>query len=649
MADDIKKNRGRPRKKTIDEMAGPVNDKGTDRLLMNNNSTEDSGNKITYEHVTGALHDLYDQITKTGSLLNISDMNLNNPFLQNNRLKTISAYPSNYSPDQIADALREPQNHEMMLQGASASLSSSQYLYYKILREAADTPLFKHYFVPPLLEKESDYSSSDFVKEEEFVEDWVKSFKLVQTLKKMSMEVKREGKPTYVYRQRIVEENGKKHTDYAVFQKLPPAYVKLTGIGEYGYVASFNMMIFMRPAFSPKQYPEYIQTIWNNLIGTKTVYRNQRGDKYCVDLNKLRNFSYTYNGENFSGNLEINASVRRSSEDAYVYWVRLPSELAFTFASDMSNAWAVPDTSGLFTALQELTDYSTLAGLIASTPLTAVLTGEVEFVDGAKPGQDETKIAPHSLDAFQNIFNNMASTNISSYFAPFKNLKLQSLPNIPNSSDIKTKAVQNFISVAGEGGLITASDKPSVAAIKGSQLSIESQYEFVTKQFEDVLNFLLNKFCGLKYKWDLKIWGGIYTIDNRIKTMKEMLAAGATFMLPRLASAYDMTMRDVRATSSYIENSKIYDKFKTLSWKQQEERAKASEDQSKVGAGRKTIDDSDIDNDSTAQSKETGANISELKTDYSSRFCPLCGNDVEEGHIFCSECENEYNMEGQDE
>ena len=391
------KKRGRPRKQTIEEQVGAVNDRGTERLLMDNRE-----NRITTETVRNALSDLYDTISSNSAFSSISDMNLNNPFLQNQRLKLINAYPSNFTPEQISDALRSPQAHELMLQSASSSLSSSQYLYYKILRGASDVPLFNHFFIPELLDA-SDYGKKDFKEEEEFVEDWVESMHLVQTLKKMAMEVKREGKPTYVYRQRICEKNGKKCSDYAIFQKLPPDYVKLTGIGEHGYVASFNMMLFMRPSFSPKQYPEYIQKIWDNLTSNRVVYRSNNVGKYCVDVNKLKDFTYIYDGETVKGNLEIRTSVKKSSEDAYVYWVRLPSEVAFTFASDMSNAWAVPDTSGLFAALQELTDYSTLAGLIASTPLTAVLTGEVEFVDNAKPGLDETKIAPHSLDAFRNM------------------------------------------------------------------------------------------------------------------------------------------------------------------------------------------------------------------------------------------------------
>lgn len=651
--DEIKKKRGRPKKVPVESNKKIVSDSSSEILTMENSmpETKSLGVKDVIDAYSG-LKSMVDIFSGNGSnaFTTISNMNLYNPFLQNNRLKMISAYPSTYKPDEISKALKEPQNHELMLQSASSALSASQYLYYKILREASDVPMYKHYFIPEPLE-EKEYDSKKFKDEEEFVEGWAESFHLVQTLKKMGMEVKREGKSTYLFRQCISEDGGKKKAKYVVFQKLPQPFVKLTGLGEHGYIASFNLLIFLQPAFSPKQYPEYIRKIWEDLISNNVVSFNIEKKKYDVNLDLLYKYEYkeSGSGSKIKGTLEIASSIRKAADNAYMYWVQLPQDLCFTFASDMSTPWAVPDTIGLFTSLQELTDYSTLAGLISSTPLTAVLTGEAEFVDGARPGQDETKIAAYSLESFQNAFNEMVSSNINSFFAPLKNLKLQSLPNIPYSSDIKTKAIQNFIGVAGEGGLITSSDKPSIASIKGAQLAAESQYDFVTRQFEDVLNFVLNEYCDCYYRWTLKLWGGIYTIENQTKNMKELVAAGATFLLPKLASAYDLNMRDVRSLTDYVSSSKIYDKFKTLAWKQtQQNREAASKDSTQTGAGRKAISDSDIENDSTAQSKETGENVSELKQDYEDRqkICPLCGSeDVEDGHIFCSNCESEYGLE----
>lgn len=650
-----KKKRGRPRKIAVTDNPEILSDDAGEMLLMSEKSvkSKDGSKPLTTNDVVESLASLYSSVLGTNSggvFTNLSQFNLFNPFLQNERLKQINSYPSSFTPSDISEALQNPQDRELMLQSASSALSASQYLYYKMLREACDIPMFKYYTIPENLTK-SEYLTKEFVEEENFVNDWLDQMHVASTFRKISMEVKREGKPSYVFRQCIEEVKGKKRTSYATFQKLPPAYTKLTGIGKYGYITSFNMLLFLQPAFSPKQYPKYIQDIWDDLIKKSVVTYNSREHRYEVKkAANLYNYSYTdEQGTTIKGTVEIQKTVNKTT---YMYWVQLPQDLCFCFASDMSNAWAVPDTIGVFTSLQELSDYSTLAGLVQSTPLTAVLTGQVEFIDGAQPGQDQTKLSPHTLEAFENSFNQMVSSNINAYFGPFKDMKLQSLPNVPNSSDIKTKAVQNFITTAGEGGLIPATDKPSVAAIKAAQIAAEAQYDFVVRQIEDVVNAVLKKWCDCKYEWKIKFWGGIYTFENKVKLLKEMVASGATFLLPDLASAFDKNMNQLKAISSYVDAREIYKDFKTLGWasniqNQTPEDALAGD----KTVGRKTIDDNDIENDSTAQSKETGANISELKTDYAQsrigeNICIMCGEHVEDGQIVCEDCREEYGIEG---
>ena len=76
-----------------------------------------------------------------------------------------------------------------------------------------------------------------------------------------------------------------------------------------------------------------------------------------------------------------------------MFWLRIPDDICFTFASDNSTPWVVPDTIGLLQKLQELSDYGKLAGLIASTPLTAVLTGEIESISSPRAGKNESRIS----------------------------------------------------------------------------------------------------------------------------------------------------------------------------------------------------------------------------------------------------------------
>lgn len=656
MSDTIReqRKRGRPRKTTVAENQNILTDDIAPETLRMEQASQPVGVKqprITMGDVQDSLKGLYADILGAGGFMkNLVDFNLNNPFLQNSRLKLIDAYPATYKPEEIADALKSPQDHEEMLRQASAGLSASQYLYYKILREAQDIPLYKNYILPPVLD-ESDYKSKKFIEEEEFVDEWLRVFDPQRTLKRVAMDVKRQGKSTYVFRQCIQEVKGKKVPSYVIWQKLPQQFVKLTAIGQYGYIASFNMLIFLQPAFSPLQYPDYIQKIWNALNENGAVRYDEKEKKYVPNLNKLRTFSFKYDGSEIKGNLEASAISNSVASTSYMYWVQLPADLCFTFESDMSNSWAAPDTMGMFSALQELTDYSTLAGLVASTPLTAVLTGQAEIIDNSQAGQDQTEVSPHTVNAFTNLFNSMVSGNVQAFFAPFRDMKLQSLPNIPNSSDIKTKAVQNFISVAGEGGLIAATDKPSVAQIKGAQIAAEAQYDSVTRQFETVLNMLLRRWTGCMYDWKINLWGGIYTYENHVKIMKEQVAGGATFLLPRLASAYNMTMRDVRATSTYMDAFNVYDRFKTLGWAQTMERMGSTADTNievETSAGRKLIEDTDIESDSTAQSRETGANTTEMKQDYAEQgMCILCGEPVETGHVLCESCEEMYGVDSE--
>jgi len=310
-------------------------------------------------------------------------------------------------------------------------------------------------------------------------------------------------------------------------------------------------------------------------------------------------FKSTYKGKEMATNWE-------SKDRTYMFWVQLPQEICYTFCSDNSHVWVVPDTASLFLNLQELTDYSALAGLIASTPLTAILTGEAEYVDNAMPGKTQTKINPEILKGLQDAFNAMTSTNTEAFFAPLKNIQLLSLPNTVNSNDMVSSAIKNFITTSGEGGIIIASDKPSIAQVKGAQLLAESQYDFVTRQFEDALNTIINKLLGLKYHWKIRIWGGIYTMENEKKFLKEAVMSGDKFLMPKLLSSEDLTVRDAEAIDAYINSMDIYDKLEKVALVD-------ANDEEKNPVGRPKMDENDVENDATAASIDAGNNVSENK------------------------------------
>lgn len=576
----------------------------------------------------------------------IYNLNQYNPFLQNTRLKTLAGLPVEMSKTAIVDALKNPQFHEEDIRGAAASLSSSQYLYYKILRQAGDIPLMKYVKYPPLLEA-SEYKTDKFKNDDDFVDQWLEKFDVVNTFKRIAIEVKREGKPSYLLRSHVTKKGGKKIVDYAALQKLPPQFVKLTAIGEHGFVASFNLMVFMNPAFVPAQYPTFIQRVWSDMINNKIAVFDPKRGSYKLDITKASN--YTYVDEDGSS---YDTLIERTEKKTYMFWVQLPQDLCYTFCSDTSTATAAPDTAGLFLDLQELTDYSVLAGLIASTPLTSLLTGEIELIPNPSTGRDQTAMNPETVLKFQNLFNSMTSTNTEAFFAPLKNLKLQSLNNVPNSSEIKTKAVSNFISVAGEGGNIIATEKPSIAQVKTANMLSAAQYDFVVKQFKSALNNIVQECIDTDYRWKIDIFGDIFSEQNQKKYLKELVTAGMKGLVPKLLAYEDITVKDSKAAELYLDSLGFYDNLTTLTQvaasklnaaQEESGKPKTNEDGSTAQVGRPPLADEDIESDETAASREKGGNISENKDIYAAKHCAICGAELEdEEDILCEECQETY-------
>ena len=574
----------------------------------------------------------------------IYQLNQYNPFLQNTRLKTLAGLPIEMDKTSIINALKNPQFHEEDIRGAAASLSSTQYLYYKILRQAGDIPLMKYVKYPPLLDA-SEYKTDKFKNDDDFVDQWLEKFDVVNTFKRIAIEVKREGKPSYLLRSHVTKKGGKKIVDYGALQKLPPQFVKLTAIGEHGFVASFNLMVFMNPAFVPAQYPTFIQRVWSDMINNKIANFDPKKKIYKLDVQKASTYVFTD-----EDGTPYDTLIESTEKKTYMFWVQLPQDLCYTFCSDTSTATAAPDTAGLFMDLQELTDYSVLAGLIASTPLTSLLTGEIELIPNPSTGRDQTAMNPETVLKFQNLFNSMTSTNTEAFFAPLKNLKLQSLNNVPNSSEIKTKAVSNFISVAGEGGNIIATEKPSIAQVKTANMLSAAQYDFVVKQFKSALNNIVQECIDTDYKWKVDIFGDIFSEQNEKKFLKEMVAAGMKGFMPKLLAYEDMTVKDAKAVDYYLESIDFYKNLTTLTQEAAAELNATNMTDSKKDdtnlpkqVGRPALDDDDIESDETAASREKGSNTSENKDIYAAKRCAICGAELEdEEDILCDECREQY-------
>ena len=201
--------------------------------------------------------------------------------------------------------------------------------------------------------------------------------------------------------------------------------------------------------------------------------------------------------------------------------------------------------------------------------------------------------------------------------------------------DIIYDRTRDLVATSGNAALMSITDKPSIASVKAQQLIQAARVDYLTRQYESFLNEMLENNFGLKYKWEVHLWGDIFNIREDIKILREQVVSGLEGFLPKLLSANDMSIEDYVASQNYL---KAYD-IKVIKVNDTEMTEKAqkqaldvaktkttttttkssSESDIKNSVGRPKLSDSEIENDNTAASADAGTNVSDIK-EFSNSF-----------------------------
>lgn len=656
-----KRGRGRPKKPVVDENSKVVQNEEVEKVEMSSNKNGSNKGKvinksnanmpvsinptdivnidtITLERTSKRWANIFSKYADMGfnSLSNAWQKGwsqLNDPFLQNYRIKQILASSSKITAEELGDALADPENSELQLTQVSMGLYYKNFVYNFLIKLNRDTPMYKWYATPQYIDAE-DMNTEKFKKESQKVDKIMKSFKPALTLKTVSTQVALEGKSSYLYR---ISHN-ENDVNFFVLQKLNTDMVKLTGFGsKQQFIASFNMIIFLQPAYDVSQYPPYIQKVWEDMNSNGIIYEDKKtGAKmFNPESPKIpKDHTVEWNGK------------------YYMYWVKLPQELCYTFYSDGAHPNAFPDTIGLFNDLNDLDDYRWLQANLLSKGVNSVLTAEVPLVRDGKAGSDATIISPDTILGYTDFFQQNISGNIMPFFAPFSSYTLHTLENQPESLDIIYDRTRDLIATSGNASLLPITDKPSIASVKAAESIQASKNDYLTKQFEQFLNNVINSEFGLKNKWKITLWGDIFYIRDDIKLLKEMVFSGLEGFLPKLLSGVDESLEDYRCNKMYmealevkIEKSFDLEKMKyanDLAIQNTKESAKINNQLNKTSSiststiknttkvktstsensgsvtgdskvGRPSLSDSDVENDSTGASKDAGNNVSDIK------------------------------------
>lgn len=623
MAVEQKRKVGRPPKnKPVD----PVVNEQVERIRM----TEDKDDKkIVLTDIQQKwreiLHTYSDRglsMTQISSAL--SNAMLNNPFLQNQRLRRISSNASAKSKTDLQKALQSPQGNEQLFREESLFLSFTNYVYHSLLNLYRDIPLYNYYYTPKYVDKK-DMQGDNFKKESKKVDKILKAFKVKQTFKKINKATQVEGKTTWLLR-RSMQNNG--DIDFFVLQKLDSDMVKLTSIGsDQNFICSFNFMIFLNPMYSLDFYPPIFKEIFQELLDNGVIIEDSKGN--------LRFSPQALALAQNEGKLTYDGTFENSNNN-YLYWVQLPQTLAWTFSQDESHVNAFPDTIGLFMDLSELDGYRWIQSSILSNVVSSILTAEVPYIKDAQAGSDASVFSPDSIIGFENLFKQNVSNMVLPFFAPFENYKLFTIENQPENLNIIYSRLRDLVATSGTSSLLGITEKPTVAMTVAAKQLAAAHCDYLTRQFENFLNYAVNNEFNLKYDWKITLWGDIYHWRDDVKIAKELLSGGVKSVLPKILSAEDMSLEDCICTSDYIDSLGI--------------QFNAKEEQTSNPVGRPTLEDDQVQNDNTAISKDAGNNVSENKefsvninldkmSVLSENFCASCGKKLENNEEFlCDLC-----------
>ena len=623
MAVEQKRKVGRPPKnKPVD----PVVNEQVERIRM----TEDKDDKkIVLTDIQQKwreiLHTYSDRglsMTQISSAL--SNAMLNNPFLQNQRLRRISSNASAKSKTDLQKALQSPQGNEQLFREESLFLSFTNYVYHSLLNLYRDIPLYNYYYTPKYVAKK-DMQGDNFKKESKKVDKILKAFKVKQTFKKINKATQVEGKTTWLLR-RSMQNNG--DIDFFVLQKLDSDMVKLTSIGsDQNFICSFNFMIFLNPMYSLDFYPPIFKEIFQELLDNGVIIEDSKGN--------LRFSPQALALAQNEGKLTYDGTFENSNNN-YLYWVQLPQTLAWTFSQDESHVNAFPDTIGLFMDLSELDGYRWIQSSILSNVVSSILTAEVPYIKDAQAGSDASVFSPDSIIGFENLFKQNVSNMVLPFFAPFENYKLFTIENQPENLNIIYSRLRDLVATSGTSSLLGITEKPTVAMTVAAKQLAAAHCDYLTRQFENFLNYAVNNEFNLKYDWKITLWGDIYHWRDDVKIAKELLSGGVKSVLPKILSAEDMSLEDCICTSDYIDSLGIH--FNEV------------EEQTSNPVGRPTLDDDQVQNDNTAISKDAGNNVSENKefsvninldkmSVLSENLCASCGKKLENNEEFlCDLC-----------
>ena len=475
-----------------------------------------------------------------------------NPYIQNRRVKSIATRPANYNKEQIAQMLQSTESNEQPIRSVDKALEYTAYSF-KHLRMVYQNLLTYHSYIAPSLTDEMDAESDYFWREWKLLEKLRKKLNPKDTCHMICGQALQEGKVFYHPRYRVDKSHNK--VDYAFLQQMPSDFIKIVGFNNVSkYTVAFNMMYFMIPGTDWRQFGDlfvpYVDGFADAVnqkpegLGTKTVYAS-------IDMDKVRK----------AADPRVEAYYQNGT---WCYWVTLPVDKVFPFEIDDTDRNVLPIFTGLFLDLVNLAAMEAIQLELLQNPLVSLLHGEIPYWDNKSDNTaDDYKLSNAGRMLFEALWYQMLQTNNTSgiglYMAPLENMKLETMSEVPNATEIVSKGVQDVSVKTGMAALIPSTSDARAGAVQVS-LMIESKIpQTVYRDYERMMTAIIDK-LNLNYEWSFHIFGDLSQDADMEDDLRNAMTLGILPATLKYDALHDISVLDDMAISDAILKSKLLDR-----------------------------------------------------------------------------------------
>ena len=478
-----------------------------------------------------------------------------NPYTQNRRVKAISTHPAEYTKEEVAEFVSNPETSEKPLRAIERSLEYSAYPL-KHTRMVYQNLLTYHSYVSPSLTDDGDAKDDGFWREWKLLEKLRKKLNPKDSCHMICGQALQEGKVFYTPRVSVDKSHNK--VEHAFLQQLPSDWVKIVGFNNVSkYTVAFDLMYFTQYGTDWRQFGDLFEPYIGDWLGSLMPQPKVRG----------KNIVY-------ASKTGVDMSVVRAAEndntDAYYqngrwfYWVTLPVDRVFTFEIDDTDRNVLPVFTGMFIDLVNLSQMEQIQLELLQNPLVSILHGEMETWDDKNDNSsDQYKVSDAGRRMFVALFYQMLTENSTSgigfFPAPFKNMKLESLSEVPNATEIVAQGVEDISVKSGLAAIIPATSDARAGAVQVS-LMIESQMpKAIYRCYERLFNCLIDK-LNLNYSFEFSMFGDLSADKDMEDDLRNAMTLGILPAIIKYNALHDSCLLDDIAISDVVMASKIMNK-----------------------------------------------------------------------------------------